>query len=214
LDSTTDLTALLDHLGLDHAALMGVSGGAVFAAAAAYAIPERLGRVALIGAAAPVAAPGVLAALPLEVRTILRSRVLAPRIGRLWFRLAGIAQVKTPELAFSRARAYMSDADSAMLARPEVREWWLEERAEAHRQGPGAAMHEVGLYLSASWGFELSAIRAEVHVWHGAEDKLHPPVMAQFLASEIPGAGLDFVERAGSFAYLVNGGEILDWLRG
>jgi pimeloyl-ACP methyl ester carboxylesterase len=214
LDSAVDLTALLDHLELSRVSLMGVSGGAVFAAAAASAMPERLHRVALIGAAAPVEAPGVLAALPLEVRTILRSRMLAPRVGRLWFRLAGIAQMKTPELALSRARAYLSGADSAMLALPEVRRWWLEERAEAHRQGPAAAMHEAGLYLSASWGFDLRAVRAEVKLWHGSEDKLHPPVMARFLANEIPEATLEIVEGAGSFCYVANGADILSWLGG
>ena len=56
-----DLAALAGHLGLDHFALAGESGGAPFTLAAARQLAGRVSAVALIAAGGPIGPPSVRA---------------------------------------------------------------------------------------------------------------------------------------------------------
>ena len=55
-----DLTALADHLGLDRFSLIGVSGGAPYALACAFLIPERLIACTLVCPLGPIYIPDLL----------------------------------------------------------------------------------------------------------------------------------------------------------
>jgi len=48
LDWPTDVAAVTDRLGLERVAVLGYSGGVPYAAAAAYAMPERISTLALV----------------------------------------------------------------------------------------------------------------------------------------------------------------------
>jgi pimeloyl-ACP methyl ester carboxylesterase len=60
LDWPQDMAATADQLGLDRFGVIGFSGGGPYALACAYALPERLNFVALVGSWAPVAAESEL----------------------------------------------------------------------------------------------------------------------------------------------------------
>lgn len=57
LDWPADVSALGDSLGLDAFCLLGVSGGGPWAAACAFALPDRLRSVGLASPVGPPAAP-------------------------------------------------------------------------------------------------------------------------------------------------------------
>ncbi|MDH3662481.1 MAG: alpha/beta hydrolase [Alphaproteobacteria bacterium] len=53
-DWAEDVTALADALGFEHFAIVGISGGAPFAFACSYQLPERIRLVAVISGLAPI----------------------------------------------------------------------------------------------------------------------------------------------------------------
>ena len=57
------------------------------------------------------------------------------------------------------------------------------------------------LPLLAPWPFALSAVRAEVQVWHGARDRIVPVAGAARLAGALPAARLTVCEREGHFFF-------------
>jgi pimeloyl-ACP methyl ester carboxylesterase len=67
-DTADDIVALIDHLDLDKVYVAAASGGGPPALAFAHRAPDRIRAVALIGAAAPLDAPGALAGIAFERR--------------------------------------------------------------------------------------------------------------------------------------------------
>src|SRR5437764_10688285 len=67
LDHIADLQVVVDELGFDEFAVIGLSGGGPYALAAAYAMPERVPVVGVLGGVAPTrgedAPPGGLVSL-------------------------------------------------------------------------------------------------------------------------------------------------------
>lgn len=59
LDWADDVAALTDALGMAQFAIIGFSIGSVYALVCAHRLPERVTKIALAGALAPLDAPGV-----------------------------------------------------------------------------------------------------------------------------------------------------------
>ena len=63
------------------------------------------------------------------------------------------------------------------------------------------------------WGFELTSIRAPVHVWQGRHDRMVPYAHGQWLASHIPTAIPHLFDDEGHLSLAVTRfGDILDAL--
>ncbi|GEB54739.1 alpha/beta fold hydrolase [Streptomyces gardneri] len=157
-----DLRAVLDHFGLRRAALVGLSMGGETALDFALAHPERVAALALVGASVS---------------------------GHVW--------PESPELsAYSTARR---GRDTATLAELELSIW-----AAMGRTAPGADLIETMVASNAerrvvseqhcvvSTGRDaephLGAITAPTLVVHGAHDHPEIAVIAERLATDIPGA--------------------------
>lgn len=185
-----DLTALADFLGLDRFAVCGHSGGGPYALACAWALPERVTAAACLSGAGPADS-----LLKTEGMTTLNR--LGFRFGRhipwpLWrllIRAVYRQQARDPAAAMDRQNGHRPPADDALLSRPEVRAVCLESEREAFRPGMDGLAQDAYL-LVRPWGFPLESIRVPVHLWHGSEDNLTPPIMAHDLISRIPGARL------------------------
>lgn len=69
------------------------------------------------------------------------------------------------------------------------------------RQTSPQAMVDDYLVCRKDWGFELSALRIPVTIWHGRCDRLVPLRHALALAAAIPGARAEVDPRGGHFFY-------------
>lgn len=162
-----DTTAVLDALGLDRVAVLGMSVGALYAAALAAHHPERVSRLVL------VAAP----------REELRS--LDPDEFRAW--RAGL-RVEDPVDSDVAARwlATLPEPDATALARV----LGVPELAASAREALGdeRGYLEDARTLVSPWDLRLDDVRGPVHLVHGRHDDRNPPAAATWWTDRLPRA--------------------------
>lgn len=197
LDWPDDVVQLADALRLGRFALMGYSGGAPYAAACAYRIPERLLSVGLVSASAAKPEPGGPEG----------SSEDAPDVETAWaetFRRdpgAFIDAIFGPE-------GSTPESDRTIYRRPEVRQWLVDELTEAFRQGIDGPVYDDFLQYRP-WGFDPAEIPVQVWLWHGELDSLAPADGARSLAKAIPNCRAAFYPGEGHLLIFEREQEIL-----
>lgn len=193
LDWPKDVSNVADRLGLDQFYVVGLSGGAPYAVACAYALPDRVLGAALVCPVPPMhgvhpRAPGVghlfrLGRHPIlahrlfsVVRPLLRRRVITPRT------LVG----------GSLPAADRECLDAKILA----------GLARVWREGIGrsvqGAVSDAQIY-ARDWDVPLGEISVPIDVWYGEQDSLIPlHALAPFEA--IPGVGLHILANEGHYS--------------
>lgn len=194
-----DLEALLDHLDLPRATLLGWSAGGLFALGAATVLGERVAAVGLVASVPPVEAyddPALVAALG---------------AGRRGF-VGLAAEVPRAELAAEVAAYLVPDPLSSEVALEHVLEGAGEQGRRELASVPGAAdalvaalaasvrggrsglVHDILLQLEP--GLDLTLVSAPVRAFHGADDGISPPEVGTWLVSRLPDAVLDLTPGA------------------
>jgi pimeloyl-ACP methyl ester carboxylesterase len=199
VDWPDDVAALLQHLAIERYAALGVSGGAPYALACAARHPQQMSEVTLVAGLGPIHEPALARGLPWHGR-LARSLVLhSPALARLFFALLVLGlRCAAPALLEFFVR-YLSPADQAALADAAVREALLVSFREAARQGAHGWAKDFAIY-ARPWGFTLSEVRVPVHLWHGNQDKIVAPAIAQHLASVLPHCHTHFLPGEGHYS--------------
>ena len=193
LDWPADVAAVADRLGLPQFHVVGLSGGAPYAAACAYALPDRVLGAALVCPVPPShgihpRAPGVgllfrLGRHPVlahrlfsVLRPLLRRRIITPRTLVGGGLPAADRDCLTPHLMAGLARTWREGIGRSV-------------------QG---ALSDAQIY-ARDWGVPFGDVRVPVAVWHGTEDSLIPlHALAPFEA--IPGMALRLVDGEGHYS--------------
>jgi len=165
-DIAGDLGAVMDAVGSERAAIVGLSEGGPAALLFAASHPERVSALALVGTYARLSrAPDNPAGVPVEQLRGFVERVVeqwgGPAALPLWF---GAEARNEPALA----------------------EWW----ARLLRAGtsPGGARALLRLYELLDARAALTSISAPTLVLHGSDDVLVPAALARAVADAIPGS--------------------------
>lgn len=164
------IAPVLDALGVAGGFdVAGLSAGAPYAYACAAGMPARVGRVAILSGIPFIHAPGVLDAYPPEGRSAYRRYVYAAEADlrdefRTFCRNAAVAE--RGEISSAQMAAAL-DAILAHDAAGPAREARLQARA---------------------WGFDRSAIKCHVDVWHFDGDDMIPFEAARRSADGMPNA--------------------------
>lgn len=200
-DWPADVTALADALGLEQFALMGLSAGSPFTAVCALTLPERLTRVALVSAVAPLAgehwegmnASGTYFSLARRSAHLASLLLALTRFG-----------MRDEEKFITQATASMPGPDQqALLADERVRAGFLATMEASLSSGLRGLAYDAAL-IARPWGFELELIAKPVQVWHGEADRNAPPAMGRYLAEAIPDSSLRLVPEEGHFSLAVH----------
>jgi len=202
-DWPSDVEAVVDRLGLERYAILGVSGGAPYAAACALAGTKRLTRVGIASGLGPLEAPGATSGMLVFIRFALSM----PRWGPL---LVGPACGATSALIRRNAERFLSRAsinlappDVTVLGRVDVRRALAASFRECVRQGRAGLVRELQLY-GHPWGLDFRRHASEVLIFHGEQDRITPPAMACWLAEMLPGARTRFYPGEGHHSLPIN----------
>jgi pimeloyl-ACP methyl ester carboxylesterase len=199
LDWPVDVAALLQHLAIERHAVLGVSGGAPYALACAASWPRQVSGVTLVAGLGPISEPALAAALPWHGRLARRLVSSSPALARLFFVLTvtGVRFAAAPLLAWLVRD--LSPADRAALADAAVRHALLDSFREAARQGARAWLDDFSI-CARPWGFNLSEVGVPVQLWHGGQDWLVAPAMAQHVAGALPRCQSQFLPGEGHYS--------------
>ena len=213
-----DVDLLVEHLGFDQIAVLGWSGGGVFALGYVALFPERVTKAVVVGAPA----------LPFDAaiahnNSLARFAMKFPYLGMLALKRMRAQVLKANVdvdkfLASKRGRNLLkswSEADARFFS---DRTWvalLYGSMAEAFRQGNQsvkAVLQEHMLFMKP-WTVPLTRIpRGKVFVWQGAEDKTCRVDNAVRLGKEVPDAHVEIFAGKGHcvlFDNLEKLGEIL-----
>jgi pimeloyl-ACP methyl ester carboxylesterase len=199
-DSTPDLIALADHLGIERFALASVSGGGPFVLHACHAHPDRVTAAAVLACPAPIDIPGAFDGMCEAITTELTLARDHPERMIDHFTAHGLSDEGMPPNDLATLRD--TPAIAGVLL-PGVPEWT--------RQGWGGAADD-DIAFARPWGFDPGEITVPVSVWHGEADAMVPPQHGRHLAAAIPGATLRTFPGEGHVDMFRHGPEVLTWL--
>ncbi|MEF8834338.1 MAG: alpha/beta hydrolase [Halofilum sp. (in: g-proteobacteria)] len=207
-----DAEALLDHLGIDTAPVIGFSGGGPYALACAARRPERFPRVATLGALDWLAEPHTEAGMSAVSRLSIRlARRLPPAHAAIFHLLAILIRI-APQTLFGLLSAGHCPADRAIFSDPHVRSKWTRALHDSVMQGARGAIDELRLYV-AERPFPLTDIQAPVDLWHGLDDTVVPPVHGERITNALPHCEARFLTGEGHFSTPVKAiGKVLERL--
>jgi pimeloyl-ACP methyl ester carboxylesterase len=202
-----DLSAVGNAYGLDRFAVIGVSGGAPYAVAAAASMTDRISLLALV---CPVGemADGQLRLSRFQ-RFLFRRLARRPWATRLFFRRLRTLVFRSPDSAYRWLMARVRAPDRELLVRSEVRANLQAAMGEGLRPGVEGAAQDLRLYC-APWGLRLADIDVPAIVWQGSDDPVVPPAAAYALARALPNCRLDIIPGAGHYWVLAQFGLVLD----
>jgi pimeloyl-ACP methyl ester carboxylesterase len=180
VDWPSDVLELADALHIARFAMLGSSGGAPYALVCGALIPERVSVVGVIGAVAPIDAPGLYSP---------RSRFLSRMVRVAAPVMRGLMRLQLLALRSRSVRKGMANAfpepDRTLFQQEAIRDRFIGCLEECCRNGPRGAVWELGMF-SQPWGFELTQVTVPVLLWQGARDGNVSAAHSRFLASALP----------------------------
>ena len=209
-DFGPDVEALVDELGIDRFAVVGLSGGGPYTLAVARHLPDRVVVGTLLGGIGPVRGPDAVlsytrllryAAPPLEV--------LRTPVGNA---VGAVVRLATPfaDPVFGLYARFLGFADRPVLGHPQFKAMFLHDLITADDLRSTA--HDLALF-ARHWGFQLDEVTVPVVVWHGLSDVIVPPSHGHHQAARLPRGELHVRMGAGHFAGFSEVADVLDRVR-
>lgn len=194
-DAITDVRLVAQALGIERLGVWGFSGGGPYALACAALLPDLITGAAVFASFAPYGSPGLdfCGDWPPEYR-------------------------REVDLFFTdrpTAREHWGQDAEELYEACSVPEGWMARWGET-ADTDGAHSWEVACHLAAGvrdslgdgddgwwddwaatltpWGFDVTAVRVPVRLWHGARDEHVPISNGYWLADNVPGIVAEFPE--------------------
>jgi len=208
-DWAGDMAALMDHLDIDHAPVLAISGGGPYAVATAVHLGPRVSGLALVS---PLGEVGAAETARLSSRAQRLFFVRLPRwrrllkLGAAASRLAFLA---APGIAYRVFRALLSPADQHALADPDAARLIIDMTQAAIRPGVDGAVSDMAIY-GQPWSVDAASIGCSAVLWQGTDDRIVPAALAFDLGRRIPGCEVRRLEAQGHFWVIAHAGEVLD----
>ncbi len=204
LDYADDLLELADHLKINKFTMMGISGGAPYAAAFAYKYPERLKKLALIVALAPTFIKGNLTGMKIKYKFLWWPQHYLSLGGNLTsFTNSMVTRHLSPE-----RYVYFATAKSERIIAQKFKQVSIDTRKQAYLQGFRGPASDLNLYTH-DWGFDLNKIDVPTFLYYGELDQVCPPVMGKYYESQIENSKLTIYKGESHYCQIEHTEDIL-----
>lgn len=212
-DAAADVAAIADDLGIERFAVVGRSGGGPHALACAALLPDRVTRAAVLVGLAPVGAPDLDWYAGMAESNVEDYGQADEDLAELTLNLKVRAEEarRDPMTLLDFLRPQLPDEDIRVVDDVAIRRLLTDMYSEALRHGPEGWIDDV-LAIRRGWGFDLSAVRAEVRLWHGEQDRFSPVGHSRWLASQISRAEVQVQPGAAHFGAVEILPQTLTWL--
>lgn len=185
-----DLRVIADTLGINHFAVIGLSGGGPYALATAAAMPERVVAAGILGGVAPYVGEDAISSglmnLGSTVAPVLEVAGLPIRLvaGTL---IKFLGPVASPALEiYARISP---EGDRRLLGRPEFKAMFLDDLLNGTRKQLAAPFADIVVFVR-DWGFRLDEVKVPVHWWHGDKDHIVPFEHGSHSVARLPEADM------------------------
>lgn len=180
-----DHVAVLDHLGIEHAAVVSWSAGSITALALAGGHPDRVSSVTLVAPLVPADAyddEGVLEGAG-DGRRLFADALPGANPDELGSELA--PWLAPPELDEEAVREVLSDALRAVSPIDSAGDLLVAARLAATPGGDLTGMEREIAAQATRLGPLLDAIEAPITIHAGGRDHITPPAMSRWLADRL-----------------------------
>jgi pimeloyl-ACP methyl ester carboxylesterase len=200
LDWPPLLAEVADKLEVGEFRILGVSGGAPYAFAAAWALPLRVRAIAAVSSAPPVAELPDRSGLLALYRWLLSFYPRHRELLRLGFRVARpFLSVKVPIRFRPLLLKLLQPCDASVMRDIAAFEACFESQRQAWRASADGLMIDAEIYAQP-WGFPLEEIQVPVRLWHGKKDRSFHWKLGQSLAERLPNCAAHLVEGEGHYS--------------
>jgi pimeloyl-ACP methyl ester carboxylesterase len=210
LDFSKDILEVADKLNIATFSLVGISGGGIWALAAAHYIPKmesnRLANVGIISSDGQWAAPDfplkAKSAMVMDYPSLVKAAFMVMRYAIFNYRKYGnIVYGALPKDAEVRRKKrflkFVLSSSDAFLCRFKDTKYLrglnipLEQitlaSKEGLRVGVDGLVRDLTWQTKKPWGFDLSEIKhPKMFLWHGELDNIVPVEVAQYACRKIP----------------------------
>lgn len=211
LDWPPLLIELKEHLGIERFRILAISGGAPYAYACAWALPEYIAAVAVVSGAPPIAELNDRSGLLALYNRMLALYGSRPQLLRVLFHLVRpFASMRLPRRVRPFLLKVLQPCDAEVLRESRYFEACFESARQAWRSSAEGILTDAEIYAKP-WGFSLEAIPVPVRLWHGGKDRAFSFRLAEQIAARLPNCQLRIVEGAGHYSLPIRyAPEILD----
>jgi pimeloyl-ACP methyl ester carboxylesterase len=205
---------LADQLGLTTFRVLAISGGAPYAFAKAWALPQRVRAIAVVSGAPPLADLQDQSGLLPIYRWLLALHRRAPSLLRTGFRaVRPFVSMKSSVHVARNLLRMLQPCDAEALRDQAAFDACFESQRRAWRGSTHGVMLDAQIYAQP-WGFRLDEVRVPVRLWHGKKDRSFSYRLAEDVAAQLPNCRARIVENAGHYSLPIrNMREILEDLR-
>jgi pimeloyl-ACP methyl ester carboxylesterase len=191
---------LADHLGLGQFRMLGISGGAPYVFATAYAMPERVRAIAVVSGAPPIVDLADHTALLPLYRWMLALNRRSPELLRLCFKIARpFASVRMSVKIARGLLRFLQPCDREALRDVRAFNACFESQRRAWRGGAEGVMLDAQIYAEP-WGFRLEDVDLAVRLWHGKQDRSFSYRVAEQVEKRLPNVRARYIDNAGHYS--------------
>ena len=194
------LRELADHLAIAEFRVLGISGGAPYAYAGGWAMPQRIRAITVVSGAPPIVDLNDHSGLLRLYRSMLKLHRHNPKLLRLCFRIVRpLAARRIPIRLRPLFLKIFQPMDAAVLRDNGAFEACFESARRAWRGSAAGVMIDAQVYAEP-WGFRLEDVHVPVRLWHGTKDRAFSFRLAEEVAARLPDCQLRIVDGAGHFS--------------
>jgi pimeloyl-ACP methyl ester carboxylesterase len=193
---------LMNPLGIREFRILAISGGAPYAYATGWQMPERVRAIAVVSGAPPIVDLADETGLLRLYRWMLALYRKHPHLVRATFYLARPIASLRPPVRFRPLLLRLlklQPCDSAALRDSAAFEACFESQRRAWRASAKGVMADAEIY-ARRWGFGLEDVDVPVRLWHGKQDRAFSVEIAKEVAKRLPNCTARYIDNEGHYS--------------